>query len=679
MHSIGSRSIVIAVMASLLFAITAIVAPTPAGAGGFSRQIVSAGQTQFASTAQGSDAYADPELSGAPERDAPAAPADPGANRSKEREHGEERHDGIPEADGTSVHNAGTELTRSFAGLNHRDQRTANGGNQFSVEPPDQGLCVGNGFVLETVNDVLRVFRTDGRAAGGVMDLNSFYGYPAAINRSTGRRGPFVTDPSCLFDPTTRRFFHVALTLEVKPTAPRAGRFLGANHLDIAVSNTSDPTSTWTIYKLPVQDDGTQGTPNHHCFREPASPPLPPRTNPAACLGDFPHIGADAKGFYITTNEYEFFGDTFIGAQVYAFSKAQLASGTGATVTQFDTSHSAPNGKPGFTIWPAQSAASQFNLNNGGTEFALSSTAADEAQCDSQTVCTGTGTSNTILVWALTGSASLDSASPSLTLSNASMKVEGYAMPPKSEQKTGDFPLGQCINDTTTTVSSLGPPFVGCWQALFGAEPSHTEVLSHLDSSDTRMMQVTYAAGRLWGALDTAVRVNDAVKAGIEWFVVEPRFKNGTLRGEIDRQGYLATAGNNVIYPALTVLPNGKGVMAFTLVGRDFYPTAAYTTLDRDHTGVIRIAAAGLGPDDGFTSYEAFVGSPPRTRWGDYGAAAVDGDTIWVASEYIGQTCTLAQYVAGPFGSCGGTRTSLANWGTRISAIVPGGDEVGQH
>jgi len=39
-----------------------------------------------------------------------------------------------------------------FEGLNLFQQRYARGGNQFTVEPPDQGLCVGNGFVMETVN-----------------------------------------------------------------------------------------------------------------------------------------------------------------------------------------------------------------------------------------------------------------------------------------------------------------------------------------------------------------------------------------------------------------------------------------------------------------------------------------------------------------------------------------------
>jgi hypothetical protein len=87
--------------------------------------------------------------------------------------------------------------------------------------------------------------------------------------------------------------------------------------------------------------------------------------------------------------------------------------------------------------------------------------------------------------------------------------------------------------------------------------------------------------------------------------------------------------------------------------------------------GTVRIAAAGKGVSDGFTSYKAFVGDPPRTRWGDYGPAVGSGDPIWIASEYINQTCTLAQWLTPPIGSCGGTRTSLANWGTRFSEVKP--------
>ena len=94
-----------------------------------------------------------------------------------------------------------------FEGLNLYQQRYARGGNQFTVEPPDQGLCVGNGYVVEAVNDVLNVFNTSGsfgaagqhghqhrrrasrRNVNHAVDLNSFYGYAPAINRTTGVRG----------------------------------------------------------------------------------------------------------------------------------------------------------------------------------------------------------------------------------------------------------------------------------------------------------------------------------------------------------------------------------------------------------------------------------------------------------------------------------------------------------
>ena len=51
-----------------------------------------------------------------------------------------------------------------FEGLNLYQQRYARGGNQFTVEPPDQALCVGNGYVVEAVNDVLNVFNTSGQS-----------------------------------------------------------------------------------------------------------------------------------------------------------------------------------------------------------------------------------------------------------------------------------------------------------------------------------------------------------------------------------------------------------------------------------------------------------------------------------------------------------------------------------
>ena len=566
-----------------------------------------------------------------------------------------------PRVQGSNVTDSNPGLFVSFEGLNHHDQRLANEGNQFSLEPPDQGLCVGNGFVLETVNDVLRVFDTTGNPLTSVIDQNTFYGYPPAINRTTGEFGPFVTDPSCYYDPDTQHWFHVVLTLD---TDPATGDFLGSNHLDIAVTTTYDPTGNWTIYRLPAQNDGTDGTPDHGCSEGP-------------CIGDYPHIGADQYGFYITTNEYSFFGPEYKSAQIYALSKSQLAANTeDVTVVQFDTRrkvHSAGGRQPGFTVWPAISPDSIYNTEAGGTEFFLSSNAAEEAN-----EVPGGTFSNELILWGLTNTQSLDSSSPDLELSNKVLESEVYGIPPLSQQKPGDIPLGECINNRT-----LPTPFGrGCWQILFTEKPTQHEKRSRLDSSDSRMQQVWYADGKLWGALDTVVRVGERKRAGIAYFIVGPQVTDtgdsDTVDGEIVNQGYVAVQGNNVTYPAIAVLPNGTGIMAFTLVGKDYYPSAAYVPIDVNGTGDVHVAGAGLGPSDGFTSYKAFVGDLPRTRWGDYGAAVTDGTNIWFASEYIAQTCTFEEFVAGvteeslgEFGSCGGTRTALANWSTRVSGVTP--------
>ena len=66
---------------------------------------------------------------------------------------------GVPAPPSGAVTPANSGLL-SFDGLTHADQRLAGGGNQFSLEPPDQGLAVGNGYVLEAINTALAVYDT---------------------------------------------------------------------------------------------------------------------------------------------------------------------------------------------------------------------------------------------------------------------------------------------------------------------------------------------------------------------------------------------------------------------------------------------------------------------------------------------------------------------------------------
>ena len=630
---------------------------TASAVGGGTRSIPSGGTTSIGSGPTGVDGIAQPELQ-------PGANADEGAGSSNRPRPGfkngkfpKKPLDAATVAS-SSVAGSNPEVNWSSPGLIHRDQRLANGGNQFSVEPPDQALCVGNGFTVESVNSVIRVFdSTNGAALTGAIALNPFFGYPAAINRSNGKFGPDVIDPVCHYDPDNNRFTVAITTLHRVGTTPS---FSGRNTIDLAVSNTGDPTGTWTVYSVPAQNDGTEGTPNHGCTLD--------GVTPGPCFQDYPHIGGDQNGIYITTNEYDLFGPKYSAAQIYAFSKAQLAAHP-ASINVTLVENLSVDGSPGFTVWPATSPAAQYSNERNGTEYLLSTIAGDGSETGNPT-----GTARRIGLWALTNTKSLDSASPALGITSRLINSQTYVFPPKSEQKSGSTPLRDCINDIATP-TPFGP---GCWQLFFNTSPAHNEVQSQLDSGDTRMQQTWYVNGVLWGASGTAVNVNGEVKAGIAWFAVEPKINGaGKVEGQVKKQGYLALGNNNLTYPALAMGSNGRGAIAFTVVGNDHFPSAGYATIDANgNVGPVHVAAAGAGPSDGFTSYKAFVGDPPRTRWGDYGAAVTDGANIFIASEYIAQTCTYTQYYpAAPstagFGSCGATRTSLANWATRISKLTP--------
>lgn len=642
-------------LAAAIVATSVATAPVAgaSGASGSTRVVPLAGTTSYNPSDEGNDGFGQPELG--PGADAAGGGSSShnqnGVNRSRSIEHTAASVTGAPVAAGVGVSSTGpATVVTTFDGLNHRNQRRANGGNQFSLEPPDQGLCVGNGVELEVINDVMKIYSPSGGTVKGTEDLNTFFGYAAQFDRTKFLVGPFVTDPSCLFDSATNRWFLAVLTLEVFPTT---GDFTGANHLDLAVSQTGDPTGGWNFYHVQVQDDGNNGTPNHGCtgippFGSPA-PTIPP-TFKNACIGDFPHIGADAFGVYLTTNEYSLFGNDFHGAQVYAFSKAALAAGASSVpVTQFDT-HGLDNGNSGFTLWPATAPGANFNTSAGGTEFFLSSNAADEAHGNGANP--GPRRSTQLLVWTLTHTSTLASAS----LNHNTLSVGLYVVPARSEQKVGSTPIADCLNmHACATQFLLGAPDPFA--------PNHEYAL---DSSDTRILTTVYANGMLWGALGTAVNSSANTRAGVEWFVVNPAGNSSLVNS-----GYLAVLQNNVIYPTIAVRPDGKGVMAFTLVGREFYPTAAFASIDAGGVGAVQLAAEGVGPADGFSGYAVFnAPNPARPRWGDYGAAAVDGNNVWVASEYIAQTCTLATYLA-TGGSCGATRTALANWATRLSEVTP--------
>ena len=492
-----------------------------------------------------------------------------------------------------------------FDGLTQREQRLADNGHQFSLEPPDQGLAVGNGFIVESVNTAIRFRLTNGSPHGSTMSLNKFFNLQSTIIRGNPPVfGPFTSDPKAYYDPDLKRFFVTMLAIDQDPAT---GAFQGHSSVLIAVSKTSDPAGDWYLYSLDTTNDGTTG---------PSHPGCP-------CFGDQPLIGADANGFYVSTNEFPIFTAGFNGAQVYAMSKAALAAGTLPPVVMI--SPGALEEGISYSLQPATTPlGGSYENANLGTEYFMSALE-----------FTG-GLDNRLAVWALTGTSTLKSAAPAVALRYAIVAAQVYGQPPAMQQKDGPLPLADLIR-----AGAFGKPAV--------------EHLPLIESNDDRMNQTVYAAGKLWCALNTVVQPkNGPVQTGIAWFIVTPSWTSAGLAGSIANQGYISVNRNSVAFPSAAVNAAGRGIIGFSLIGPDYYPSAAYVTLDSSGISDVLVAKAGTEPDDGFTGYVTFSGR--AGRWGDYSAATADeSGNIWFATEYIP----------------GGLRTTLANWGTFIGKVVP--------
>lgn len=488
-----------------------------------------------------------------------------------------------------------------FNGLTHFDQRNANHGNQYSVEPPNPSLAVGNGYILEGVNNAIQVYSVSGTPLLAMaLASNQVFGLPPAINRVTGISGVFPTDMRVFYDQGINRWFIV----QRAQCCDSAGNNVNHSQIYIAVSQAGDPTGIYNNYVIDTTDSNRSGC-------------------PYGCVADYPQIGADQYGFYISSDEYPIAptGDPSlypIGATILAISKTALASGA-SLPTAYEFRLPVATGFE-FAISPAVTPpGASYSLGQGGVEFFVSSIA--------------TGASS-LSVWAMTNTSSLDSASPHPALARMVVPTQPYTPPPNALQRPGPLPYG------STQIPGFEAP---------------------IDSSDCRMLSLVAAAGRLYAAFDTLVTdANGRVLAGGAFFILSPTFR-GALGATVLSQGYLSVNNNYLLRPAFAVTAKGKGAIALTLVGPDYYPSAAFVTIAPVYSlngtllgyspGAVQVASPGVFPEDGFTGYQTGV-----ARWGDYSSAVTDSDgSLWMVTEYIPN----------------GPRTTFANWGTFLVQYMP--------
>jgi hypothetical protein len=292
----------------------------------------------------------------------------------------------VPSAASSSLDSHQTSpLLSNFDGVGSRDSGVTNFGAEF--EPPDQGLCVGNGFVVEPVNSAYSIFRTNGKRVAGPFNVNVLFDEGLT---------EFTSDPRCYFDKATNTWFAVILFIATTPD----GNFGNNARTDIAVNTSGDPTTPWTVYHLDATDDGANGTPSH-----PGCP----------CFGDQPRLGIDSQNLYFSTDEFSILGPEFNGTQIYAVSKSNLVQHASTIhFVQFDNLSMA--GDVAFGVQPAitnGSADAEYFFNSLDPNFS---------------------TDNRLGVWALTGGDTV-SQGGTPTLSSIVIQSETYGVPPAAIQK----------------------------------------------------------------------------------------------------------------------------------------------------------------------------------------------------------------------------------------------------
>ena len=209
-------------------------------------------------------------------------------------------------------------------------------------------------------------------------------------------------------------------------------------------SQTADPTGTYNIYTIDTTNAQNPGCP---------------------CVSDYPQIGSDQYGFYISANEFNTFFPSFVDATILAISKASLASGsitppTFRFVIPFTSGYE-------FAIQPATTPPGASNLvASGGVEYFLST----QAQFSFD---------GNVALWAMSNTASMATANPNLLLNQILVPSLPYLSPDIAVQRPGPLPYA----------SSLSP----------------AGTLAFIDGSDQRVLSVTYAGGRLYATFASQV------------------------------------------------------------------------------------------------------------------------------------------------------------------------------
>ncbi|MDQ6795222.1 MAG: hypothetical protein M3067_10480 [Chloroflexota bacterium] len=115
-----------------------------------------------------------------------------------------------------------------------------------SVEPPDAFVAVGPEHVVQTVNSAIRMQRRQGESLVDTP-LTTFFGIDPTHH---------VSDARVIYDSLHARWLAIQVEYDCSgnPALPFSQGEFGHGYIDVALSDTADPTRTWTGWYLQFDD-----------------------------------------------------------------------------------------------------------------------------------------------------------------------------------------------------------------------------------------------------------------------------------------------------------------------------------------------------------------------------------------------------------------------------------------
>ena len=174
----------------------------------------------------------------------------------------------------------------------------------WDVIPPDTMGAVSPNYLMVSLNSQVRIQQRNGTPVNTVT-LNNFWS-------SLGN--PSVFDPRLLYDCYGQRWIIVSA----------ADGFSTTSSVLIGVSQTSDPTGNWNLYRIPVDLSGT-------------------------LWADYPSVGFNKDWIVVQVNMFTISGGSFSRSNIYVFNKADLYSGGSGLYTLLEDTTGGFSQAPAFT------------------------------------------------------------------------------------------------------------------------------------------------------------------------------------------------------------------------------------------------------------------------------------------------------------------------------------------